>query len=159
MLTTVTAAYAISWAYLIGDVSFTTYKAKEQGPTPWEAANFSEPTRLGLVATKRSVFQAVASMGLPALTIHTAVKQASKLFANSANASLKRWGPTAVGISIVPALPYLFDHPVEVVTDQLFDKIEHAMAKHPDNIVPAQTATEAALRANNLATLDEKRKV
>lgn len=140
-------------------MSFTTYKAKEQGPTPWEAANFSEPTRLGLVAVKRSVFQAVASMGLPALTIHTAVKQSAKLFQNSANASLKRWGPTAVGISIVPALPFLFDHPVEVVTDQLFDKIEHALAKNPQEIVPAQTATEAALAANKLANADEKRQV
>lgn len=138
-------------------MSFTTYKAKEQGPTPWEAANFSEPTRLALVATKRSVFQAVASMGLPALTIHTAVKQSAKLFQKSANASLKRWGPTAVGISIVPALPFLFDHPVEVVTDKLFDHIEHALAKHPEAL--PQTATEAALAANKLADLDEKRKV
>lgn len=133
-------------------MSFTTYKAKEQGPTPWEAANFSEPTRLGLVAVKRSVFQAVASMGLPALTIHTAVKQSSKMFAKSANASLRRWGPTAVGISIVPALPFLFDHPVEVVTDQIFDKIEHALAKDPKPVsVTPQTATEAALAANRVA--------
>lgn len=108
----VTAAYGVSWAYLIGDVAWTTYKAKEQGPTPLEAANFSEPQRLGLVAVKRSLFQSIASMALPAFTIHTAVRQAGKAFANSANVTLKRWGPTAVGISIVPALPYLFDHPV-----------------------------------------------
>lgn len=107
-----TAAYGVSWAYLIGDVSWTTYKAKEQGPTPLEAANFSEPTRLGLVAVKRSVFQSVASMALPAFTIHTAVRYAGKAVKNSSNVTLKRWGPTAVGISIVPALPYLFDHPV-----------------------------------------------
>lgn len=35
---------------LIGDVSYETYKAKKQGPTPLEAANFSEPARLGLCA-------------------------------------------------------------------------------------------------------------
>lgn len=108
----VTAAYGVSWAYLIGDVAFTTYKAKEAGPTPIEAANFSEPTRLTMVAVKRSVFQSVASMALPAFTIHTAVRQASKMVAKSSNITLKRWGPTAVGISIVPALPFLFDHPV-----------------------------------------------
>jgi fission process protein 1 len=72
----------------------------------------SEPTRLCLVAVKRSIFQGVASMALPAFTIHTAVKQASKALINSKNITLKRWGPTAVGIGIVPALPYLFDHPV-----------------------------------------------
>lgn len=108
----VTAAYGISWAYLIGDVGFTTYKARELGPSPLEAANMSEPTRLAMVAVKRSVFQGVASMALPAFTIHTAVKQTSKALINSKNVTMKRWAPTAVGIGIVPALPYLFDHPV-----------------------------------------------
>lgn len=122
----VTAAYGISWAYLVGDVSFTTYKSSQLGPSPLEAANMSEPTRLTMVAVKRSVFQGVASMALPAFTIHTAVKQASKRFIRSSNPTLKRWGPTAVGISIVPALPYLFDEPVEHVVDYAFDKIEEA---------------------------------
>lgn len=75
----------------------------------------NEPTRLSLVAVKRSVFQGVASMALPAFTIHTAVKQASKAVRNSPNVQLKRWGPTAVGLGIVPALPFLFDHPVSVL--------------------------------------------
>ncbi|KAG9101078.1 hypothetical protein FS749_010484 [Ceratobasidium sp. UAMH 11750] len=88
----VTAAYGISWAYVMGDVGYEAYKAKRQGPSPIEAANFSEPTRLTMIATKRAVFQSVASMyvlgsgmllslnsntgsrGLPALTIHTVVK-------------------------------------------------------------------------------------
>ncbi|BEJ15950.1 hypothetical protein CspHIS471_0505550 [Cutaneotrichosporon sp. HIS471] len=125
----VTAAYGISWAYLIGDVTFTTYKAKEQGPTAWEAANFSEPTRLSMVAVKRSVFQGLASMALPAFTIHTAVAQTAKAVKNSQNVFAKRWLPSAVGIGIVPFLPYLFDHPVEYATDRLFDKIEVSMAK------------------------------
>lgn len=108
----VTAAYGISWAYLIGDVSFTTYKSSQLGPSPLEAAHMTEPTRLAMVAVKRSVFQGVASMALPAFTIHTAVRYAGKAVRNSTNVTLKRWGPTAVGISIVPALPYLFDEPV-----------------------------------------------
>ncbi|WRT64967.1 uncharacterized protein IL334_001908 [Kwoniella shivajii] len=120
----VTAAYGISWAYLIGDVSFTTYKSSQFGPTPLEAANMSEPTRLAMVAVKRSVFQGIASMALPAFTIHTAVRQAGKQFAKSSNPTLRRWGPTSVGIGIVPFLPYLFDHPVETATDFVFDKVE-----------------------------------
>jgi fission process protein 1 len=54
-------------------------------------------------------------MALPAFTIHTAVRQAGKQFAKSANPTLKRWGPTAVGIGLVPALPYMFDHPVNTI--------------------------------------------
>ncbi|AAW43103.1 hypothetical protein CNBD4920 [Cryptococcus deneoformans B-3501A] len=122
----VTAAYGVSWAYLIGDVSFTTYKSSQLGPSPIEAANMSERTRLAMVAVKRSVFQGVASMALPAFTIHTAVRYAGRAFAKSQNAILRRWGPTAVGIGIVPALPYMFDHPVEQATDALFEKVEES---------------------------------
>ncbi|ORY27804.1 mitochondrial 18 KDa protein-domain-containing protein [Naematelia encephala] len=120
----VTAAYAISWSYLIGDVSWATYKSSQLGPSPIEAANISEPTRLALVAVKRSVFQGIASMALPAFTIHTAVKYAGRQFAKSTNTTLKRWGPTSVGLGIVPFLPYLFDEPVEHVVEATFDKLE-----------------------------------
>ena len=44
------------------DVGYETYKAHRQGPTALEAAHFSEPTRLSMIAVKRSVFQSVASM-------------------------------------------------------------------------------------------------
>lgn len=58
----VTGAYAVSWMYLSGDVAYETYKAHRQGPNPLEAANFTEPTRLGMVAVKRAAFQSIASM-------------------------------------------------------------------------------------------------
>ncbi|PSR73447.1 hypothetical protein PHLCEN_2v10739 [Hermanssonia centrifuga] len=98
--------------------------AYRQGPSPLEAAHFSEPTRVGMVAVKRAVFQSVASMALPAFTIHTAVKQSKKAFANVKNPRIKTWGPTATGLAIVPILPYLFDKPVEHATDFAFDWIE-----------------------------------
>ncbi|KAI0796477.1 mitochondrial 18 KDa protein-domain-containing protein [Abortiporus biennis] len=120
----VTAAYGISWLYLAGDVGYESYKAHRKGPTPVEAANFSEPTRIGMVATKRAVFQSIASMALPAFTIHTTVKQAKKLFVNTTNPRIKTWGPTATGLAIVPFLPYLFDKPVEHATDAAFEWIE-----------------------------------
>ncbi|KAI0637896.1 mitochondrial 18 KDa protein-domain-containing protein [Trametes polyzona] len=124
----VTAAYGISWLYLAGDVGYETYKAHRRGPSPLEAATFSEPTRLSMVAVKRAVFQSVASMALPAFTIHTAVKQAKKAFVNVQNPRIKTWGPTATGLAIVPVLPYLFDKPVEHVTDVAFEWIEKQIA-------------------------------
>ncbi|KAI0722151.1 mitochondrial 18 KDa protein-domain-containing protein [Cerioporus squamosus] len=125
----VTAAYGVSWLYLVGDVGYETYKAHRRGPTPLEAANFSEPTRLTMIAVKRSVFQSIASMALPAFTIHTAVKQAKKALANAQNPRLRTWGPTATGLAIVPALPYIFDKPVEHVTDIIFEWIEKQIAR------------------------------
>jgi mitochondrial fission process protein 1 len=70
---------------------------------------------------------------LPALTIHTVVAQSARLWKNASNPRLKgmfssymnivtdkcciAWGPTVTGLAVVPALPYLFDHPVEKVID------------------------------------------
>ncbi|KAK0242962.1 mitochondrial 18 KDa protein-domain-containing protein [Armillaria nabsnona] len=125
----VTAAYGVSWLYLGGDVAYESYKAHRRGPSAVEAAHFSEPTRLGLVAVQRATFQSIASMGLPALTIHTIVKQTKKAFVNVQNPKLKAWGPTLSGLAVVPALPYLYDHPVEVATDRVFDWIKEKMAE------------------------------
>jgi mitochondrial fission process protein 1 len=61
---------------------------------------------------------------LPAFTIHTAVAQARKAFVSAKNPRVKTWGPTVTGLAIVPVLPYLFDHPVEKVTDAAFEWIE-----------------------------------
>lgn len=61
---------------------------------------------------------------LPAFTIHTAVAQARRAFASAKNTRVKTWGPTVTGLALVPALPYLFDHPVEKATDAAFEWIE-----------------------------------
>ncbi|KAF4619739.1 hypothetical protein D9613_005380 [Agrocybe pediades] len=123
----VTAAYGISWLYLSGDVAYESYKTYHRGPSPIEAANFSEPTRVGLAAVQRATFQSIASMALPAFTIHTAVAQSRKAFNKATNVKVKTWGPTVTGLAIVPILPYLFDHPVEHVTDRAFDWIKEKL--------------------------------
>ncbi|KAI0047313.1 hypothetical protein FA95DRAFT_1559276 [Auriscalpium vulgare] len=138
----VRAAYGVSWLYLAGDVGYESYKAHRRGPTPLEAANFSEPTRISMVAVKRAVFQSVASMALPAFTIHTAVKQAKKIFDKSSNLRLRSWGPTVTGLAIVPALPFIFDHPVEVATDQIFEWTEHKFVELKEAKAKAETQTK-----------------
>ena len=122
----------------------------------------TEPTRLGLVTVKRAVFQGVASMALPAFTIHTAVKQAGRRFATAKNPAVKRWGPTLVGIGIVPFLPYLFDEPVsgglrlvlgrlmagetdhqvEHVVDYTFDKLEESFFRKQGVTIPRDPKKE-----------------
>ena len=71
----------------------------------------------------RSLYRA-----LPAFTIHTAVRQANKAFANVQNPRVRTWAPTLTGLSIVPVLPYIFDKPVEHVTDVAFEWIEKQLA-------------------------------
>ncbi|RCK62958.1 Mitochondrial fission process protein 1 [Candida viswanathii] len=139
----VKAGYAVSWLYILGDVSYAAWitKMKAQGRyvpglKPWDKApapnEFAADTFLTthsivdtdwkLVALKRGIFQSVASMGLPAFTIHSAVRYSSYLFKNSSIHALKTYGPVAVGLGIVPVLPYIFDEPVEHVVDWVFDE-------------------------------------
>jgi fission process protein 1 len=133
----VRAGYGVSWAYLAGDVGYEAFKAHRLGPSPIEAANFSEPTRLAIVTVHRATFQSIASMALPAFTIHTIVKQAKKVFVNNPNPRIKVWGPTLTGLAVVPILPYLFDHPVEAATETVFEWIKDKIAKNPPQPVPS----------------------
>ncbi len=141
----VRACYGISWTYVLGDVSYEAWKAKLRkegrytpGLKPWDsnipakgdptAATLAELNALPdwrLVALERGLFQSVASMGLPAFTIHTTVKYATKYAEkNIKNAVLRTWGPIGLGLSIVPALPYLFDKPVEHGLGYVFQNLE-----------------------------------
>ena len=69
---------------------------------------------------------------MPAFTIHTAVRQAKKAFTNVQNPRVKTWGPTITGLAIVPVLPYIFDKPVEHVTDIAFEWIEKQLARNSE---------------------------
>lgn len=76
---------------------------------------------VGLTIVHSAVFQCVASLLLPYLIIHNAVHVAhSKVFSNMASPLMRRLGPSAVGLCIVPLLP-LVDKPVEDVIDYIFD--------------------------------------
>ncbi|CCH44247.1 hypothetical protein BN7_3808 [Wickerhamomyces ciferrii] len=147
----VKACYGISWAYILGDVSYEAWKAKLRkegryipGLKPWEtdkipekgdftAQQLAELNKLPdwrLVGLERGLFQSIASMGLPAFTIHSAVKYATN-YANKniKNAVLRTWGPIGLGLSIVPALPYLFDKPVEHALGYVFKNLENYLHK------------------------------
>ena len=80
---------------------------------------------------------------LPALTIHTIVAQSKKAFVNAKSPRIKTWGPTMTGLAIVPILPYLFDHPVEHVTDRAFDWIRQKLIeRNQSNSTTAKDSKE-----------------
>ncbi|OCK77818.1 hypothetical protein K432DRAFT_445056 [Lepidopterella palustris CBS 459.81] len=170
----VRGAYAVSWAYLIGDVSYEGYKAylRNQrvlypqktevksavssdkhapamdtvrklgaGLTGGEDArnaadvSASASTGEGIVSGKipaiedyravmaqRAVFQGLASMGLPAFTIHSIVKYAGKALKDTKNKTIRTYAPIGLGLAAVPFLPYIFDKPVEEAVEWTFHK-------------------------------------
>lgn len=78
---------------------------------------------------KRGVFQSLASMAFPMLTIHSIVKYSAIGFKNVKNVKVKAWGPTLLGLGIVPFLPYIFDEPIEHIVDKVFKPIEDRVAE------------------------------
>jgi mitochondrial fission process protein 1 len=118
----VRSAYAVSWAYLIGDVSHEGWKAYQRNqrllhppiPQP-DAVSKEMPATKALpshqavhipaiedyraVMAQRAVFQSIASMGLPAFTIHSIVRYSGKALKNASNATLRTWGPIGVRLS------------------------------------------------------------
>lgn len=113
------SAYAVSWAYLIGDVSLEGWKAHKRNEKllapqhsehtqalanggPEKQAVMQTPTKIPAledwraVAAQRAVFQSVASMGLPAFTIHSIVRYSGQALKNAKNTKIRTWGPIGV---------------------------------------------------------------
>ncbi|KAJ3268159.1 hypothetical protein HDV01_003372 [Terramyces sp. JEL0728] len=109
----VNAAYGISFAYVGFDVGYEVYKSRKRGDTASESSR---------VFIQRSIFQGLASLALPAFTIHTAVDFTAKNIHKATKSPMMlRFGPTAVGLAVVPLLPVMFDEPVELGMEKLFD--------------------------------------
>lgn len=115
-------AYGISWTYLVGDVSYEGYRAylrnqhiKHPG-TPGVMSMRSADAREPLatldgkfepghvpaiqdfrsVMVQRAVFQSIASMGLPAFTIHSIVRYSGRALKNAKNTTIRTYGPIGV---------------------------------------------------------------
>ena len=74
------------------------------------------------VMAQRALFQGIASMGLPAFTIHSIVRYSGRALKDSKNVRLRAYGPIGLGLAAVPALPFLFDKPVEEAVEWVFHK-------------------------------------
>ncbi|CAK7271633.1 hypothetical protein SEPCBS119000_004705 [Sporothrix epigloea] len=74
------------------------------------------------VMAQRAVFQSIASMGLPAFTIHSVVRYSGRALKNAPNKTIRTWGPIGLGLAVVPLLPTLFDKPVENAVEYAFHK-------------------------------------
>ncbi|KAI1098298.1 mitochondrial 18 KDa protein-domain-containing protein [Jackrogersella minutella] len=140
----VRSAYGISWAYILGDVSYEGYKSYWQNQrtvNPQLELSQKQQKATGLSVTapadakpgvispledyrtvmvQRAIFQSVASMGLPAFTIHSVVRYSGRALKNAKNKTVRVWGPIGLGLSVVPFLPTLFDKPVENAVEWLF---------------------------------------
>ena len=115
----VTASYAITWLYVVGDVA-------AEGFNQWRRTPEDKNKVIDKV-TKVAAFQLIASIALPFLVIHQTVKGSTvllKRFAPANLTSLHKWGPSAVGLGVIPFLPVTVDHPTEHAVDYVFKKFD-----------------------------------
>ena len=110
----VRGAYGISWAYLIGDVSNEGYKAYVRNQKSQASLNDEHKSAVVTgqevvkpehipaledyrsIMAQRAVFQSIASMGLPAFTIHSIVRYSGQFLKNAKNVKIRTWGPIGV---------------------------------------------------------------
>ena len=108
-------SYGLTWGYVFGDIGYSTYNAYKLHP---HNIDFVKDR-----ASRATAFQLIGSVGLPFLIIHTGVHQSSNFF-NKVTPNIKllrAWGPSAVGLAIIPLLPAFVDHPVERAVDYVFN--------------------------------------
>jgi fission process protein 1 len=108
---------------------------------PWATTRIPLIDDYRMVMAKRAVFQSIASMGLPAFTIHSVVRYSGRALKNSSNTLIRTWGPIGLGLSVVPMLPYLFDEPVEHVVEWSFATLCRAI-EGPKAVTPSPPSRE-----------------
>jgi fission process protein 1 len=109
-------SYLLTWGYVFSDIGYSSLNAYKLHP---ENSAFLKDR-----AARATTFQLLGSVALPFLIIHTSVKQSSKIFDKMfANVRMVRaWGPSAVGLAIIPLLPRFVDHPIEEAVDVAFKR-------------------------------------
>ena len=106
----VNATYAIAFAYVSFDIANVGYKESKKG----------EEGNVPRAVAFQTIFQGLASIGLPYVIIHTAVHQSQKFCLKRA----PRFAviiPSMIGLAIIPLLPSVCDEPVEHLLEEAFD--------------------------------------
>ncbi|KAH8430273.1 mitochondrial fission process 1 family protein [Aspergillus melleus] len=124
--------------------------------TPWPTTEIPLIEDYRMVMAKRAVFQSIASMGLPAFTIHSVVKYSGRMLKNSKMVFLRTWAPIGLGLSVVPFLPYIFDEPVDEAVEWSFRTALRAYAGE-DAVRPLPTT--AHIPADDATSLSHFLKV
>jgi fission process protein 1 len=109
------------------------------------------------VMVQRALFQGIASMGLPAFTIHSIVRYSSKALKDVKNTRIRTYGPIGLGLAAVPFLPFVFDKPVEEAVEWTFHKgFETFGGKKMVGDAPSVGREKALTTENKVADIKSK---
>jgi len=133
----VTATYGVAFVYCFADVGWEAYKVHQCHVDPkspylhgHDGKKYASMSVTQCVV-ERSTFQALASLALPAVIIHQSVHAANNMFKRMGR--FTKWGPSVVGLSIIPLMPTFLDEPVEKIVEYGFHHYgPWAAKKHQD---------------------------
>ena len=114
--TVVKASYGVAGAYCVADVAWEAHKCKERG----YKSEHGLPMTMTQCIVERSTFQALASVAIPFMLIHTSVDMTTKICKRIGK--FQKWGPSIVGLLAIPILPMYLDEPVEKAVETFFHK-------------------------------------
>lgn len=114
----VTSSYAIAFGYCAADIAIEAINHRNRNNVTLENKHVS----MEQVIIERTIFQGLASIALPYIAIHSAVNAARKQFTKMGR--FVKWGPSVVGLCMIPFLPIVCDAPVEHGVKWVFDKYE-----------------------------------
>jgi len=122
----------------------------------WPTAQIPLIEDYRVVMVKRAVFQTIASMALPALTIHSVVRYSGRALKGAKTTLVRTWVPIGLGLSVVPFLPYVFDEPIEEAVEWSFRTALRALAGE-DAVKPSLPLSHSA--SDHVSPLSSLRKL
>lgn len=110
----VNATYAVAFGYCGADIAWEAWKLQRRN----YVTESGVPMSMAQLLAERTAFQAVASLGIPALLIHTTVDVSKHFFRRIGR--FTKWGPSVAGLAVIPLLPLYLDQPVEHAIENFF---------------------------------------
>ena len=114
----VVPSYVVSFAYVFGDTWDKTMSARDAARLQGVAENITT-LRMAESAVDTLVWQSLASVIIPGLTIHKCVDLAQSAISRitPTQSPLRRWGPTAIGLATIPVIIHPLDNAVHFMLD------------------------------------------
>jgi mitochondrial fission process protein 1 len=113
----VNLSYAISIGYCVADIGLEAYDLHHRG---YKTKDLQHHMTMTQCVVERSVFQGLASIAVPFGIIHSTVSIGRKLFTKIGR--FQKFGPSVLGLSVIPLLPMYLDEPIEHAIEHAFEK-------------------------------------
>lgn len=113
----VNLSYAIAFGYCLTDIGMEAYDLHLRG---YKTKDHKHEMTMAQCVVERSVFQGLASIAIPFGIIHTTVSFGRRLFEKIGR--FQRFGPSILGLSVIPLLPLYLDEPIEHAIESAFEK-------------------------------------